>query len=180
MGSQNNQNFGSMPTGLLKQMIIYKASDAGIKTIMQEESYTSQADITTMDYIPVYGVDAENTDGLHCFAIPAILEQRKRNKMAYHTILLRKFFFVYSVFMIIKKEPFRILLHVLIKHVPSKLHIQNRNHADTCRSTDSSASGQALDRLVAVSSIHCCTSTSALSTSSSSRGLTSHEWDISS
>ena len=34
-------------------------------------------------------------------------------------------------------------------------------------------SGQALDRLVAVSCIHCCTSTSALSTSSSSRGLTS-------
>ena len=60
MGSQNNQNFVSMPTGLLKQMIIYKASDAGIKTIMQEESYTSQADITAMDYIPVYGVDAEN------------------------------------------------------------------------------------------------------------------------
>ena len=33
--------------------------------------------------------------------------------------------------------------------------------------------GQALDRLVTVSSIHCCTSTSVLSTSSSSRGLTS-------
>ena len=97
----------------------------------------------------------KNTDGLHCFAIPAILEQRKRNKMAYHTILLRKFFFVCSVFMIIKKEPFRILLHVLIKHVPSKLHIQNRNHADTCRSADFSASGQALDRLVAVSSKMC-------------------------
>ena len=60
---------------------------------------------------------------------------------------MRKFFFVCSVFMIIKKEPFRILLHVLIKHVPSKLHIQNRNHADTCRSTDFSTSGQALDRL---------------------------------
>ena len=60
MGSQNNQNFVSMPTGLFKQMIIYKASDAGIKIIMQEESYTSQADITAMDYIPVYGVDAEN------------------------------------------------------------------------------------------------------------------------
>ena len=40
--------------------------------------------------------------------------------------------------------------------------------------------GQALDRLVAVSSIHCCTSTSALSTSSSSRGLTPFGWDISS
>ena len=33
--------------------------------------------------------------------------------------------------------------------------------------------GQALTRLVTVSSIHCCTSTSALSTSSSSRGFTS-------
>ena len=38
--------------------------------------------------------------------------------------------------------------------------------------------GQALDRLVTVSSIHYCTSTSALSTSSSSRGLIN--WDISS
>ena len=45
--------------------------------------------------------------------------------------------------------------------VPSKLH------------TDSSDSlGQALDRLVTVSSIHCCTSTSALSTWYSFRGLT--------
>ena len=36
----------------------------------------------------------------------------------------------------------------------------------------SSLSGHALDRLVIVSSMHCCTSTSILSTSSSSRGLT--------
>ena len=41
--------------------------------------------------------------------------------------------------------------------------------------------GQALVRLVAVSSIHYCTSTPALSTSSSPRGLTSlKEWEISS
>ena len=41
--------------------------------------------------------------------------------------------------------------------------------------------GQTLDRLVLVSSIHYCTSTPSLSTSSSSRGLTSFkEWDISS
>ena len=40
--------------------------------------------------------------------------------------------------------------------------------------------GQALDRLVAVSSMPYSTSTPALSTSSSSRGLTSFEWDISS
>ena len=42
------------------------------------------------------------------------------------------------------------------------------------------STGQTLDRLVTVSSIHYWTSTSALSTSSSSRGLTSFEWDISS
>ena len=35
-------------------------------------------------------------------------------------------------------------------------------------------SGQALTLLVTVSSMHCCTSTSALSTSSSSRGFTSY------
>ena len=41
--------------------------------------------------------------------------------------------------------------------------------------------GQTLDRLVLVSSMHYCTSTPSLSTSSSSRGLTSSkEWDISS
>ena len=37
-------------------------------------------------------------------------------------------------------------------------------------------SGHALDRLVTVSSMHCCTSTSALSTSSSSRGLTTLQY----
>ena len=57
MDSQNNQNFVSMPIGLLKQMIIYKAAYAGIKIIIQEESYTSKADITVMDYIPTYGID---------------------------------------------------------------------------------------------------------------------------
>ena len=40
--------------------------------------------------------------------------------------------------------------------------------------------GQALTRLVTVSSMCYHTSTSALSTSSSSRGFTSFEWDISS
>ena len=40
--------------------------------------------------------------------------------------------------------------------------------------------GQAFDLLVTVSSIHYCTSTSALSTSSSSRGLIAFAWDISS
>ena len=39
--------------------------------------------------------------------------------------------------------------------------------------------GQALTRLVTVSSVHYCTSTSALSTSSSSRGLTTWRYGIS-
>ena len=42
-----------------------------------------------------------------------------------------------------------------------------------------SALGQALDRLVTVSSMHCCTSTSALSTLYSSRGLTTLKVGIS-
>ena len=47
-------------------------------------------------------------------------------------------------------------------YIPSKLH--TRHIRETL--------GQALGRLVAVSSMHCCTSTSALPTLSSSRGLT--------
>ena len=46
-----------MPIALLRSMITYKALNAGIKIIEQEESYTSKADITTKDYIPTYGVD---------------------------------------------------------------------------------------------------------------------------
>lgn len=61
IGPQNNQSFNSMPVALLKQMIIYKASGVGIRVIIQEESYTSKADITAMDYIPVYGIDDNKT-----------------------------------------------------------------------------------------------------------------------
>ena len=62
MGAQNNQVFVSMPFSLLKNMITYKAEREGIAVITQEESYTSRADITAMDYIPVYGVDDEKVD----------------------------------------------------------------------------------------------------------------------
>lgn len=57
IGKINNQKFVSMPIAFLRAMIIYKALNAGIKIIEQEESYTSKADITTKDYIPTYGVD---------------------------------------------------------------------------------------------------------------------------
>ena len=60
IGKINNQKFVSMPIALLRAMIIYKALNAGIKIIEQEESYTSKADITTKDHIPTYRVDDEN------------------------------------------------------------------------------------------------------------------------
>ena len=57
IGKINNQKFVSMPIAFLRAMITYKALNAGIKIIEQEESYTSKADITTKDYIPTYDVD---------------------------------------------------------------------------------------------------------------------------
>ena len=55
MGKANNQNFASVPHFLLRRMIMYKAGAAGIKVIIQEESYTSKADVTSKDEIPVFG-----------------------------------------------------------------------------------------------------------------------------
>ena len=55
MGKANNQNFASVPHSLLRRMIMYKAGAAGIKVIIQEESYTSKADVTSKDDIPVFG-----------------------------------------------------------------------------------------------------------------------------
>ena len=60
IGKINNQKFVSMPIAFLRAMITYKALNAGIKIIEQEESYTSKADITTKDHIPTYRVDDEN------------------------------------------------------------------------------------------------------------------------
>ena len=60
IGKINNQKFVSMPIAFLRAMITYKALNAGIKIIEQEESYTSKADITTKDYIHTYRVDDEN------------------------------------------------------------------------------------------------------------------------
>ncbi|MFR3808786.1 MAG: transposase [Lachnospiraceae bacterium] len=60
MGKQNNQNFVSMPIApSLRGLITYKALNAGIKVVEQEESYTSKADVTAGDYLPTYGVDDE-------------------------------------------------------------------------------------------------------------------------
>lgn len=57
MNKINNQNFVSMPITFLRTMITYKALNAGIRIIEQEESYTSKADLIANDRIPTYGVD---------------------------------------------------------------------------------------------------------------------------
>lgn len=62
IGKANNQLFVSMPITLLRELITYKAVMHGITVIEQEESYTSKADITAMDYIPIYGIDDEKAD----------------------------------------------------------------------------------------------------------------------
>ncbi|WP_188455644.1 zinc ribbon domain-containing protein, partial [Virgibacillus oceani] len=55
MGKRNNQTFTTIPHRLLVQMITYKVERHGIKVIMTEESYTSQASFLDYDDIPVYG-----------------------------------------------------------------------------------------------------------------------------
>lgn len=55
MGKRNNQKFVSVPHYKLRQMIGYKALRAGIDVVWQEESYTSKADVTASDPMPVYG-----------------------------------------------------------------------------------------------------------------------------
>lgn len=54
MGKRNNQTFVQMPFGQLIKMIEYSAERVGIKTIEQEESYTSKASYLDGDDIPVY------------------------------------------------------------------------------------------------------------------------------
>ena len=61
IGKTNNQNFVAIPFYKLRAMITYKAQDAGIRVVEQEESYTSKADITQQDKMPVYGDKDANT-----------------------------------------------------------------------------------------------------------------------
>ena len=55
LGSANNQKFVTVPLAMLWSMIRYKAARAGITVLEQEESYTSKADVTAGDTLPVYG-----------------------------------------------------------------------------------------------------------------------------
>lgn len=55
MGKRNNQSFTMIPHSLLIQMITYKAERHGIRVLVTEESYSSQASFFDHDPIPVYG-----------------------------------------------------------------------------------------------------------------------------
>lgn len=61
IGRQSNQQFVLMPIARLRSMITYKAERAGIKVIVQEESYTSRASFPDGDDIPEYGKAVEPT-----------------------------------------------------------------------------------------------------------------------
>ncbi|MGE5658918.1 MAG: RNA-guided endonuclease InsQ/TnpB family protein [Actinomycetota bacterium] len=54
LGKPTNQNFVSIPHARLIEMLEYKARLAGIQVILQEESYSSQANFLGLDPIPVY------------------------------------------------------------------------------------------------------------------------------
>ena len=59
MGKKNNQKFESVPHSQLLQLIEFKAMKAGIRVIEQEESYTSKADVSANDFMPVYGEESD-------------------------------------------------------------------------------------------------------------------------
>ena len=55
MSKRNNQNFVQIPHSRFISMITYKCELAGIRVIIQEESYTSKASFLNLDFIPTYG-----------------------------------------------------------------------------------------------------------------------------
>ncbi|AFZ23652.1 transposase, IS605 OrfB family, central region [Cylindrospermum stagnale PCC 7417] len=55
LGRKNNQQFVSIPHDRLREMLTYKAQLKGIKVIITEESYTSQASALDGDKLPKYG-----------------------------------------------------------------------------------------------------------------------------
>lgn len=54
IGKKNNQNFVQIPHYKFIQQLTYKAELAGIKVIVNEESYTSKASFLDLDSIPSY------------------------------------------------------------------------------------------------------------------------------
>jgi putative transposase len=55
MGKRNNQNFAYLPLAKFRDMLKYKAEQAGLRVLLQEESYTSKSSFLDNDPLPVYG-----------------------------------------------------------------------------------------------------------------------------
>lgn len=55
MGKRNNQNFAYLPLARFRDMLKYKAGQAGLIVLIQEESYTSKSSFLDNDRLPVYG-----------------------------------------------------------------------------------------------------------------------------
>lgn len=54
LGKKNNQKFVQIPFNRLIEQITYKSNNYGIKTYLQEESYTSKSSFIDFDEIPTY------------------------------------------------------------------------------------------------------------------------------
>jgi putative transposase len=54
LGRVNNQHFVQLPHARFIDMLTYKAELAGLRVIVQEESYTSKASFLDLDPLPVY------------------------------------------------------------------------------------------------------------------------------
>jgi putative transposase len=54
LGRVNNQHFAQLPHARFISMLEYKAKLAGIRFVLQEESYTSRASFLDNDPIPTY------------------------------------------------------------------------------------------------------------------------------
>lgn len=59
LGRVNNQHFVQLPHARFIAMLEYKAKLAGIRFVLQEESYTSQASFLDSDPIPTYDPQQE-------------------------------------------------------------------------------------------------------------------------
>lgn len=57
LGKVNNQSFVMLPYGVFKNRLKYLCDQVGIKYLVQEESYTSQASFWDQDEIPVWNAD---------------------------------------------------------------------------------------------------------------------------
>jgi putative transposase len=60
LGRVNNQHFVGLPHARFIAMLAYKAKLAGIRCVLQEESYTSQASFLDGDALPTYDPQQED------------------------------------------------------------------------------------------------------------------------